>query len=548
MEPTEPGIDQRFPKLAQSDIERLSRFGTMRRYAKGEWLYTTGQPHPGMFVIVSGSIALMGHEGLSRISPIVELKPGDFTAEIGQLSSQPSLVDAQAVTDVQALLVPPEQLRTLVVAEAELGERIMRALILRRVGLVTTGAGGPILIGAPDSPELVRLQGFLTRNAWPHQVLDPAENREAAILRERYATQPGEAALVVCADGTVLENPSDIELARCVGMLRVDDRHRVYDVAIVGAGPAGLAAAVYAASEGLSVIVFDARAFGGQAGASARIENYLGFPEGISGQSLAARAFVQAQKFGAEMMIPSAAVRLECRQTPFTIELADGRRVNARTVVVASGARYRRPAVPHLAAFEGRGVWYWASPVEARLCRREHVVIVGGGNSAGQAAVFLSDFAAKISILVRGAGLSETMSRYLIDRIESAPSIEVLSHTELVGLGGGSHLERVRSRRVTTGEETELAVRNVFLFLGADPATEWLKDCGVALDAHGFVRTGAGGDVPTRLSLESNVPGVFAVGDVRAGSVKRVGGAIGDGAAVVAQLHAVLANQPSESR
>jgi thioredoxin reductase (NADPH) len=545
---TDTDVDQRFPKLAPGEIDRLHRFGTLRRYAKGDRLYSTGQAHPGMFVIIAGSVALMAHEGLGRISPIVELGPGHFTAEVGQLSSQPSLVDAHAVTDVEALLVPPEQLRALVVTEAEIGERIMRALILRRVGLVNTGAGGPILIGAPGSAELVRLQGFLTRNAWPHQVLDATEDRGAAIFRERYATQSADSVLVVCANGSVLENPSDVELARCVGMLRVDNRHRVYDVAIVGAGPAGLAAAVYAASEGLSVIVFDARAFGGQAGASARIENYLGFPEGISGQALTARAFVQAQKFGAEMLIPTAAVRLECRQTPFTIELADGRRVNARTVVVATGARYRRPEIPNLAAFEGRGVWYWASPVEARLCRQEDVIIVGGGNSAGQAAVFLSGFAAKISILVRGDGLSDTMSRYLIDRIESTPGIEVLSHTELVGLVGGSRLERVRCRRVTSGEEIELPVRNVFLFLGAEPATAWLKECGVALDEKGFVRTGSADPALTRPSLESSVPGVFAVGDVRASSVKRVGGAIGDGAAVVAQLHAVLANQPSEPR
>src|SRR2546422_9714186 len=428
---TDTGVDQRFPKLAPREIDRLRRFDSRRRSVKGERLYSTGQAHPGMFVIISGSVALMGHEGFGRVSPIVELGPGDSTAEVGQLSSQPSLVDANAVTDVEALLVPPEQLRTLVVTEAEIGERIMRALILRRVGLVNTGAGGPILIGAPDSAELVRLQGFLTRNAWPHQVLDATEDRGAAIFRERYATQSADSVLVVCANGSVLENPSDVELARCVGMLRVDNRHRVYDVAIVGAGPAGLAAAVYAASEGLSVIVFDARAFGGQAGASARIENYLGFPEGISGQALTARAFVQAQKFGAEMLIPSAAVRLECRQTPFTIELADGRRVNARTVVVATGARYRRPEIPNLAAFEGRGVWYWASPVEARLCRNEEVALLGGGNAAGQAAVFLSSHARQVRMLVRGPSLSNTMSRYLVDRIPAPPNIAGPLQTEV---------------------------------------------------------------------------------------------------------------------
>ena len=535
--------EQMFPKLSPVEIDRLRRFGTVRRYRAGEVLFTTGETRPGMFVIISGSVAVTRREGLGHVVPIIEEGPGDFIAEVAQLSDRPSLVDARAISDVETLLVPTDALRALLIAEAELGERITRALILRRVALIETGAGGPVLIGPADSVDLVRLQGFLARNAWPHQVLDPAEDRDAAALLERYAPSPSDLPLVACADGSVLKNPSEGELAACLGMARIDHPDRTYDVAVVGAGPAGLATAVYAASEGLSVIVFDAVAIGGQAGASSRIENYLGFPAGISGQALTGRAFVQAQKFGAEMVIPEEVVRLDCAGAPFTVALADGRHVKARTAVLASGARYRRPAIPNLEAFEGRGVWYWVSPIEARLCREQQVALVGGGNSAGQAAVFLSAFAAKVSLLVRGDGLAATMSRYLIDRIEATANIEVLPRTEIVALAGSpeSHLQRVRWRRMTTGEETELPIRNVFLFVGADPSTQWLRDCGIALDANGFVPTGSDDHRPRPLPLETNVLGVFAVGDVRAGSVKRVGAAIGEGAAVVAQLHRVLA-------
>jgi thioredoxin reductase (NADPH) len=532
-----------FPKLSPGEIDRLRSFGTVRRYAAGEMLFAAGETRPGMFVLITGSVTIMRHEGLERLAPIVEVGSGDFIAEAGDLFSRPSLVDARAVSDVEALLIPSDELRAVLIAEAEIGEKIMHAIILRRVALIETGAGGPVLIGSHGSPDLVRLQGFLTRNSSPLQVLDPADDRDAAALLARYAPRSAELPLVVCPDGTVLDNPSDLELARSLGMLRVDHPDRTYDVAIVGAGPAGLATAVYAASEGLSVIMFDSRAFGGQAGASARIENLFGFPEGIAGQALTSRAFVQAKKFGAEMVIPNEVVRLDCT-SPLALELADGRRVKARTVVVASGARYRRPAIPRLEEFEGRGVWYWASPIEARVCRQEHVVLVGGGNSAGQAAVFLAVFAARVSILVRGEGLAATMSRYLIERIAATPNIEVLPRTELVALAGapGSHLTRVRWRRTPTGEETEMPIRNVFLFIGADPATQWLHGCGVALDEVGFVRTGSDDHKERPLPLESNVRGVFAVGDVRSGSVKRIGGAIGEGAAVVSQLHAALAD------
>jgi thioredoxin reductase (NADPH) len=543
----DPRNEQMFPKLSPRDINRLRRFGQVRHYAAGEPLLVTGDIAPGLFVLISGSVSVRRRDPLGHLAPIVEEGPGQFVAEIAQLSGRPALVDVHATSDVEALLIPPENLRAVLIEEAELGERIMRGLILRRVALIEACAGGPVLIGPESSPDMVRLQGFLTRNAYPHQVLDPAQDRDAAELVARYAPNPADLPLAVCPKGAILKNPSEADLARALGMVPIDAMNRTVDVAIVGAGPAGLATAVYAASEGLSVIAFDARAFGGQAGASARIENYLGFPTGISGQALAGRAYVQALKFGAEMIIPTEVVRLDHAQAPLALELDDGRRVRAATVVVASGARYRRPDVPHLREFEGRGVWYWASPIEARLCRQEEIVLVGGGNSAGQAAVFLRDYAAKIWMLVRGPSLAESMSQYLVDRIKAADNIEVLTRTEIVALSGSpdGQLERVRWRNNATGEETEKRIRNVFLFIGADPATDWLRGSGVALDAKGFVQTGP--DVPSAdlksdghppLSLQTNVLAVFAVGDVRFGSIKRVGGAIGEGAIVVAQLHA----------
>ncbi len=544
-----------FPKIEPAEIDRLRRFGEVRHFAAGECLFTTGEPAPGMFILLEGEVALGSHDGLRRFISIAELGAGEFLAEVGQLSGRPSLVDAKAKVDVEALLIPTENLRALVIAEAELGERIMRALILRRVALIESGAGGPVLIGPPMSADVLRIQGFLARNGYPHQVLDLSTDSAAEALVARYAPDPADLPLAVCPNGTVLKNPSEVDLARALGMVRTDVPGRVYDVAIVGAGPAGLATAVYAASEGLAVTVFDSKAFGGQAAASARIENYLGFPTGISGQALAGRAFVQAQKFGADVEIPVEIVDLDCRTAPFALERTDGRTVKARAVVIATGAQYRRPNIPQLHQFEGRGVWYWASPIEARLCRDEDIVIVGGGNSAGQAAVFLSAFAARIWMLVRGDGLAATMSRYLIDRIAATANIEVLNRTEIVGLEGSADewLVGVRWRSLPSGAETNKPTHNVFLFIGADPATHWLRNCGVALDDKGFVETGhdvsqeRGGHRIASLPLQSNVYGVFAVGDARSGSVKRVGGAIGEGAAVVAQLHLFLSGKQSST-
>src|SRR5580693_1776285 len=488
-----PRHEQTFPALTEQEIARMRRFGEIRRYAHGELLFETGKRGPGMFVILSGHVAITQRDGLGHVTPVIDQGPGQFLAEVGQLSGRPALVDGHAEGDVETLLIPPDQLRALLVAEADLGERIMRALILRRVNLIQGGVGGPVLIGPSSSGGVVRLQNFLTRNGFPHHLLDPARENDAAELIARYSPSPEDWPLVVVADGTVLRNPTEPALALALGMIGGPDHKKIYDVAIVGCGPAGLATAVYAASEGLSVVVLDSRAYGGQAGASARIENYLGFPTGISGQALAGRAFSQAQKFGADIMIPISAKALDCARNDgaFALALEGCEALRARAVVVASGARYRRPGIDNLDKFEGRGVWYWASPVEARLCADQDVVLVGGGNSAGQAAVFLSGHARKVYMMIRGGGLGASMSRYLIERIEATPNIELMFNTEVVGLEGSETLERVRWRSRLAPEESTLDIRNLFLFVGADPATGWLEGCGVKVDRGGFVVTGA---------------------------------------------------------
>jgi thioredoxin reductase (NADPH) len=549
-----PRHEQTFPELTPHEIARMRRFGEVRHYRNGERLFETGKPGPGMFVILSGHVAITQRDGLGRVTPVINQGPGHFLAEIGQLSGRVALVDGHAKGDVETLLIPPDRLRALLVAEADLGERIMRALILRRVSLIQGGVGGPVLIGSASLGPVARLQNFLARNGQPYHLLDPVTDKDAADLIARYSASRADLPLVVCPDGTVLRNPSETALAYAVGMIGGRKHEKLYDVAVVGSGPAGLATAVYAASEGLSVAVFDARSFGGQAGASARIENYLGFPTGISGQALAGRAFNQAQKFGAEMMIPVAVKSLDCSRSDGVFALATdcGQLLRARSVVVASGARYRRPDIMNLDRFEGRGVWYWASPIEAKLCAGQEIVLVGGGNSAGQAAVFLSGHARKVHMVIRGGGLGASMSRYLIERIEATPNIELVFNTQVVGLEGteDGSLERVRWRSRLSAEEWTVEIRNLFLFVGANPATEWLEGCGVMVDRGGFVVTGAQckkSEGQPASTLETSVPGVFAVGDVRSGSVKRVGGAIGEGAQVVAALHGFLDDSESSA-
>jgi thioredoxin reductase (NADPH) len=534
---------QMFPVLTDEEIGRLRRFGDIGHWNEGELLFSTGTTGPGMFVLLSGMVKIFQRDGLGRERLIGAHGRGAFLAEVGQLSGGPALVDGLALEPVDALLIRPEQLRAAIVAEAELGERIVRALILRRVSLIEKGAGGPILVGRHDDPALLALQGFLSRNSHPYSVVDERDPGMGCVIG-RFAAREEDLPLVICPDGSVLHHPSAPEMATCLGLLPELDRERVYDVAVVGAGPAGLATAVYAASEGLSVIVLDARAPGGQAGASSRIENYLGFPTGISGQALAGRAFVQAQKFGAHIAIPVKVSTLRCDESPRRLETCSGS-VSARTVVIASGAVYRRPAIGGLERLEGRGIYYWASPVEAKLCKRENVVLVGGGNSAGQAIVYLASHARHIDVLIRKSGFESTMSRYLIDRIASLQNVTVHPHTEIDALEeDDAGLTSVHLKAPCANGGDRFDARHLFLFTGANPNTGWLRNCGVTLDANGFVVTG-NGPGGSSCDLATSVEGVYAIGDARSGSTKRVAAAVGEGAAVVAQIHQLLAASTS---
>ena len=536
--------DQIFPKLDEPEIERVRRFGDARSFAAGESLWTVGQVAAGLMVIVTGKVAVAERDQFDNHKPIVIHGPGNFLGELALLSGRPALVDAIAQESGEALIIPPERLRALMIAEAELGERIMRALILRRMAILEAGVGGPIILGRPENGDVLRLEGFLRRNGHPHQLLNPETDASAKALLERFHVDSGQLPIVLCPGGQLLRNPDENELARCLGLVRPIDPDRLYDVAVVGAGPAGLATAVYAASEGLSVVVLDCRAFGGQAGASARIENYLGFPTGISGMALMARAYNQAQKFGAEMAIPDEATSLahDGALGRFTLNLQIGERVNARAVVIGTGARYRRLDVANLDAFEASSVHYWASPIEAKLCANQEVVLVGAGNSAGQAVVYLASQGVKVWMLVRRSDLSATMSRYLVDRIRGLANVEVVTGATISELEGRDGvLEAVRWRIGATGEEVRRPVNHLFLFIGAEPNTDWLDGSAVSLDANGFVLTGedAGGG---RHILETTERGVFAIGDVRAKSVKRVAAAVGEGAQVVAALHRFLSD------
>jgi len=535
--------DQMFPTLDATDIERMRRFGTRRSYRDGEALAQAGVVAAGLTIILSGQVEVTQHAQSGRGEHIVTHGPGSFMGELAQLAGRPSLVHAHALGPVEAVIIPPDRLRALLIAEADLGERIMRALILRRVGLLQAGTGGPVVIGRADNGDVLRLEGFLRRNGHPHQRLDPETDAEAKALIERFHIDTGQLPMVLCPGGQLLHNPGEQELARCIGLIGPIDPMLVFDVAVVGAGPAGLAASVYAASEGLSAVVLDCRSFGGQAGASARIENYLGFPTGITGIALMARAYNQAQKFGAQMAIPTEASSIHLSKTvdgAFHLDLSSNERVTARTVVVASGARYRRLHVEHLDAFEAASVHYWASPLEGRLVAGQEVALVGAGNSAGQATVYLASQASKVWLLVRGADLNASMSRYLVDRITGLSNVEVLTKTSVTGVEGrNGMLEEVRWRQAGAAE-MQRPIRHMFLFIGADPNTDWLASSGIALDPKGFVLTGKEASDVSR-PLETNVPGVFAIGDVRSGSVKRVAAAVGEGAQVVATLHSVLA-------
>lgn len=537
-------IHQMFPVFgaAQIDIARRFSSGPERRFAPTESLFVVGEQNVPTWLVLDGSIDIVRRDGLSREAPVTTHGVGQFTGEVNQLAGRPSIAAGRAGPDgCTAVPFDPAHLRALMIGSADVGEIVMRALILRRVGLIEEGGAGTILIGRPDCPNMIRLQGFLTRSGYPNLVMDATDDAEGKALVERIGVSPDRLPLVVCPSGTMLENPSDVELAACLGMMPTLDPDKTYDIAIVGAGPAGLAAAVYAASEGLSVIVLDERAMGGQAAASSRIENYLGFPTGISGHALAARAANQALKFGAEIAVPLRVERLVASGDGLVLALAGGSRLRAATVVVASGARYRRPDIPGLAAFEGAGLSYWASPIEARLCAGEEVALVGGGSSAGQAIVFLAPQVKRLHLIVR-RDLAETMSRYLIDRIAALPNVEIHVGSEITSLEGDRSvgLTGATFRNRADGSVLRRALRHVFLFIGADPNADWLQG-GVETDAKGFIVTGRGAR-----PLETSLPGVFAVGDVRAGSTKRVAAAVGEGAAVVAQIHSLSAERSAK--
>lgn len=541
---------QMFPVLNPRQIETSKRFASSepRHFESGEFLYKVGDHAAPAWLVLAGSMDVFRHEGLSHEAPVTTHGIGQLSGEVNQLSGRPTLAGARAgEKGCTAIPFDAAHLRALIIGSADVGEIIMRAFILRRVGLIDAGAGS-VLIGATGSAALSRLQGFLARNAFPYIVLDSASEGEGRALIERLGILVTELPLMVCPNGTVLKNPTDAEAAACLGMTPELTPGKIYDVAVVGAGPAGLATAVYAASEGLNVIVIDERSVGGQAGASSRIENYLGFPTGISGQALAGRAYNQALKFGAEMVLPVEVTGLVPPKDDagvLMLELGGKKSVTARSVVIASGARYRRPDVANIDSFEGNGVSYWASPIEAKLCAGEDIALVGGGNSAGQAIVFLAPQVNKLHLVVRRA-LEETMSQYLIDRIKSLPNVELHMHCEVDAVDGGAAtgVSSARLRNRLDGSVQELQLHHLFLFIGADPNAGWISNR-VHTDDKGFIVTGQSFDARCSFSrkplpLETSLPNVFAIGDVRAGSTKRVAAAVGEGAAVVSQIHAAL--------
>ncbi|HEX2380876.1 MAG TPA: FAD-dependent oxidoreductase [Methyloceanibacter sp.] len=546
--------DQMFPTLDPGQVETAKRFasGPIRHFEPGEIVFDIGQRNAPAWLVLKGAIDVTRRNALGTETPITTHHSGQFSGEVSQLAGREVLARGRAGPEgCCALPFDASHVRALMIGSAEIGEILMRAYILRRVGLIQDGNAGSVLVGRPGSSDLTRLENFLRRNGYPHTVF-AADAEEGRTVMERFGVLPEELPLMLCPNGTVLKRPTNAEAGICLGITPDLDPAKIYDVAVVGAGPAGLATAVYAGSEGLSVIVLDQKSFGGQAGASARIENYLGFPTGISGMALAGRAFNQALKFGVEIAIPLEVSKLDCGDgrngNPFTLELTDGGQVRAKTVVIASGARYRRPPIANLSMFEGAGISYWASPVEAKLCEGEEVALIGGGNSAGQATVFLAPKVKQLHLVVRGDGLEATMSRYLIDRIKALPNVELHTKTEIVALEGDqvTGLTGAIFRCKPPGETHTCPLRHIFLFIGADPNANWLEQC-VDVDGKGFVITGSkfadGNGTIGRppLPLETSKPNVFAVGDVRAGSTKRVAAAVGEGAAVVPQIHSALA-------
>jgi len=542
--------DPAFPILTPAQIARVAARGRVRRIPAGDIVYEAGKPVAHFLVITTGHIEAVQPTAAGGDLPIVVHGPGAFTGEVNMLSGRPSLARGRAVEATEAIELDREQLLALVQTDSELSEIIMRAFILRRVALIARGVGDAVLLGSTHCAGTLRIKEFLTRNGYPHTTIDLDNDPSVQDTLDRFHVTMAELPVLICHGTDVLRNPPNEKIAECLGFNESIDQTHVRDLVIVGAGPAGLSAAVYGASEGLDVMALETHAPGGQAGASSKIENYLGFPTGISGQELASRAYLQAQKFGAQLMVAKGARRLACDRRPYAIEIEGGPKISARTIVIASGANYRRLEAENVGKFENAGVYYGATAMEAGLCRGEDVIVVGGGNSAGQAAVFLSQTARHVHMLVRSGGLVDTMSRYLIRRIEDNPAIDLRTHTEIEAVEGNGHVERVRWNNKAVGNVETRDIRHVFVMTGADPCTQWLERC-VALDAKGFIKTGPD-LLPDDLAaahwplprppylLETSLPGVFAVGDVRGGNIKRVASAVGEGSIAVAFVHRVL--------
>ena len=542
-------LEQIFPKLTPEQISRVAVHGHIRAMLPGEVLVEQGDTTVPFFVVVSGEIEIVRPSGAAETLITIH-GPGEFTGEVNMLSGRRTLVRMRATKPGKVIEVDRQDMMALIQTDAELGEILTLAFILRRVELIAAGVGDIVLVGSTNSANTLRIKEFLMRNGHPYSYIDLDRDSDVQKLLDSFQVSGSEIPVLICRGQAVLRNPSNQQIASCLGFNESVDQTKVRDLVVIGAGPSGLAAAVYGASEGLDVLLLETSSPGGQAGSSSRIENYLGFPTGISGQKLAARAYIQAQKFGAEILIVRA-TRLTCDHKPYVIDVESGVRISARTVVIATGAQYRKLPLEKLSCFEGAGVYYGATFVEAQLCGREEgVIVVGGGNSAGQAAVFLAQMTKHVHMLIRSSGLAESMSRYLIRRIEESPNIILRTHTEIVGLEGGDHLESVRLQNNQTGQNEEHNIRHVFVMTGANPNTGWLDGC-VALDDKGFIMTGSdlseenlnAAHWPLARQphlLETSLPGVFAVGDVRGGSIKRVASAVGEGSTAISLVHKVL--------
>jgi thioredoxin reductase (NADPH) len=543
------GMESVFPTLKPTQIERMAAIGRIRKVTPGEVLVEAGQKDAPIFVVKTGHVEVVQPSGPVE-KPVALFASGQFTGEVSALFGRRILVRVRAKEAGEVIEIDREHLTQFLQTDTELSDIFIRAFILRRVELISQELGDVVLLGSDHSPDTLRIKEFLGRNGHPYSYVDLDRDPGVQDLLDRFQVGLNDVPVMICRGEVALRNPSNKQIAECLGFNETIDQTRIRDVVIIGAGPAGLAAAVYGASEGLDVLVLETQFPGGQAGSSSKIENYLGFPLGISGQDLASRAYTQAEKFGAQLLIAKSAKTLLCDRKPYSIEIDDGSRVPTRCVVIAVGAQYRKLPLANLPRFEGSGVYYAATPMESALCGGQEVIVVGGGNSAGQAAVFLSQIARRVHLLVRSDGLASSMSRYLIRRIEQTPAIDLRLQTEITALEGGDHLERVRWRNRKTGTVETHDIRHVFVMTGAIPNTAWLGRC-LALDANGFIKTGP--DLSKEdlmaarwpllrnpLLLETSLPGVFAVGDVRGGNVKRVASAVGEGSIAIAFVHQVL--------